>query len=70
MDLAVSRIVDLALDFIVYMVGEYEVNVDGVEVHHGGGEMDWDWDRNGNVATGNGGEGELVIICFSLHLTL
>ena len=69
MDLAVNKVVDLVLDLLIRMVGENEVNVDGVEVR-GGDEMDWDWDRNGNVATGNGGEGELVIICFLYHLTL
>ena len=69
MDLAVSKVVDLVLDFLIHVVGGNEVNVDGVEVR-GGGEMDRDWDRNGNVATGNGGEGELVIICFLYHLTL
>lgn len=69
MDLIVDRVIDLALDIALFVAGEDEANVDGVEVHRDGGEMDWDWDRNGNVATGNGGEGRLVNICLSFHLT-
>ena len=69
MDLIVDGAVDLALDLALFVVGENETNVDGVEVHHDGGEMDWDWDRNGNVATGNGREGRLANVCFSFHLT-
>ena len=63
-----DRVVDLALDLALLIVGENEVNADGVEIHRGGGDMDWDWDRNGNVASGNGGEGKLVTRCLSFSL--
>ena len=60
MDSIVDRIVDLAMNVTVYMVGDNEDNVDGVEVRHDADEASWNWDRNGNMATGDGSESELA----------
>ena len=67
MDSRVDKVVDHSMNAAVYMVGDCEADVDGVEVRHVADEASWNWDRNGNMATGNGNESELVLsFCFLL----
>lgn len=62
-----DKVVDHSMNAAVYMVGDCEADVDGVEVRHVADEASWNWDRNGNMATGNGNESELVLsFCFCL----